>query len=450
MHASPRLRALYLQPGPLFGGAERQAATNIPLLPAFGVDVVPLVGPGQAVVDWLAERGVHQVVFSRDFPGAWPKPQGAERLRLPWRYAVCAAKIALATHQIITRERIDIVYAALPFSWVAATPVARRLGVPIVWRAGGTELRSSEMAALRAFAAIWPPDLLICCSRSVRDTFAKVVRAPAEVVMNGVDIAQFWPGASDGSALRPGGARLVVGFAARLVPQKRPEDFIAMAARIAAGHRDVAFLVAGEGSLRLRYEDLARAFGLGGRLGFLGFVADMRTFYAACDVFVLPSRSEGCPNAVLEAMATRRALVVSDAAGTREVLRDGREGLVYPIGDVERLTTTVARVLENPLLRDDLAQGAYERVTREFSAQATARRLAALFAKRAGACATRAARTGLRRHHSFPTKSGPVVQAAGLDARTSARRTPPEGRRETGGGRSDLPRRLGKQRSGEA
>src|SRR5687767_7162656 len=55
-----RIRALYLHPAPLFGGAERQAAYAASLWPEFGVDVLPMVGPGQAVVDWLRQRGVKE------------------------------------------------------------------------------------------------------------------------------------------------------------------------------------------------------------------------------------------------------------------------------------------------------------------------------------------------------------------------------------------------------
>ncbi len=79
----------------------------------------------------------------------------------------------------------------------------------------------------------------------------------------------------------------------------------------------------------------------------------MRSFYAACDIVVLPSRSEGCPNVVLESMAMRRALVVSNAAGTREVVAHEREALVFPIGDIASLSDAVRRLIEQPELRRD-------------------------------------------------------------------------------------------------
>jgi glycosyltransferase involved in cell wall biosynthesis len=228
---------------------------------------------------------------------------------------------------------------------------------------------------LSVWGALHPPDALICCGGAVRDTFAPLLRAPSVVVANGVDTERFHPDAGDARRYRPPGASLVIGFAGRLVPQKRPEDIIALAARMVSRHPEVRFLVAGEGSRRPDYEALLQRSNLASQVHFLGYVADMRSFYAACDIFVLPSRSEGCPNVVLESMAMRRALVVSSAAGTREVVTDGREALVFPVGDVAALAAALERLIEQPTLRQELVARAYDRVTTSFSTRVSARRL---------------------------------------------------------------------------
>ena len=307
-----RRRLLYVQPCSSFGGAERQASLNVPRLRESGFDVLPLVGPSQTIVRWLNDNGVDELVHTHEFPGGGPKLQGWSRARIPFVYVRAVHRIAEQIEALVRERRIDAILAALPFSWVAATPVARRLGVPIIWRAGGTEISTAEKMILAAWAAVSPPDLLVCCGQAVHDRFARLVDAPAVVINNGVDTEGFHPGVGDARLYRPEGARLVVGFAARLVPQKRPEDFLRMAAEIAPYHRDVRFLVAGEGSRRPLYEAMAEISPAAEQVRFLGYVEDMRSFYAACDILVLPSRSEGCPNVVLEAMAMRRALVVSE------------------------------------------------------------------------------------------------------------------------------------------
>ena len=90
-------------------------------------------------------------------------------------------RVAAQVHRVAIERGADIIFAAMAFSWVAATPVARQLGIPIVWRAGGTEGGFLERLALRAWAAFNPPDLLICCGEDVRRMFAPLIPAPAVV-----------------------------------------------------------------------------------------------------------------------------------------------------------------------------------------------------------------------------------------------------------------------------
>ena len=109
---------------------------------------------------------------------------------------------------------------------------------------------------------------------------------------------------------------------------------------------------------------------------FVGYVPDMRSFYASVDIVVLPSRSEGCPNVVLESMAMRRALVVSDSAGSREVVTNGVTGLMFPIGDVGALAAALGRLLDDPVLRRDAGPPRTRAGGPSFDAQASAARLA--------------------------------------------------------------------------
>ena len=332
-----RRRLLYLQPCSSFGGAERQASLNIPRLAKAGFDVLPLVGPSMTIVRWLHDSGVTELLHTNAFPGGGAPLHGWSRAQLPFIYLRSLRLIAEQVEELARSHRIDAILAAMPFSWIAATAVGRRLGIPVIWRAGGTEIRPFEQAILAAWAAFNPPDLMVCCGQAVHDRFAHLVPAPAAVVNNGVDTETFRPGAGDRQRYRPEGAKLVVGFAARLCAQKRPEDFLRMAAEIAP-----------------------------------------RSFYAACDIIVLPSRSEGCPNVVLESMAMRRALVVSNAAGTREVVAHEREALVFPIGDIAALSDAVRRLIEQPELRRELEARAHQRVETAFSTRTSARELADL------------------------------------------------------------------------
>jgi len=376
-----RTRLLYIQPSENFGGAERQAAALIPLLPRYGFDVTALVGPGSVIVDWLRAAGVEDIVHSPSFPRDWAESRGFERLGRAADFVSHVDPVASEIDGLLESRGIDVVLASMAFSWAAATAVCRDRRVPILWRAGGTELSLPQRVVLPMWSHRHPPDALVCNSQAVKDMFAPLIPAPAYVVRNGVDTTLFQRDPALGQALRPPGARVVVGFAGRLVPQKRPEDFLQMAAEVAAHHPEVSFLVAGDGSRRPHFEAMAAELGLAHPVHFLGLVRDMRAFFSALDVLVLPSRSEGCPNIVLEAMAMQVAVVASDTHATHEVVRPGIDGLLFPPGNIPALVAAVEAMVVDEAGRRRMALAALGRARADLGAAQSARRLAEVIAE---------------------------------------------------------------------
>ncbi|HKO93942.1 MAG TPA: glycosyltransferase [Polyangiaceae bacterium] len=405
------LRALYLQPAPLFGGAERQAALTALLLPQFGIDVVPLVGPGPVAADWLREFGVKGIVQTPHFPGGWRKQRGLSRLTLPGRYLHTGWRARAQMAELALQHEVDLVLASLPFAWITGSLVARHAGIPIVWRAGGSYLHPAQKVALWGLTRFQRPDLLLCNSLSVKEVFSPFVPAPVEVVPNGVHREVFHPGAGDASRYRPRGADLVVGCAMRLADAKRPEDFVALAERLRASYPGVRFLLAGEGSRRAALQQFARESGLN-NLEFLGFVSDMPSFYAACDVLVLPSRSEGCPNYLLEAAAMGKPVVAAAIAPVIELLRVTEHGLLFELGDVAGLTQAVSQLLSNADGRCTLGERALRNID-QFSASASAATLADILR---ALVAEHAARRGPSRAPRLPSsRSGSGLAKAAAE-----------------------------------
>jgi glycosyltransferase involved in cell wall biosynthesis len=370
------IRLLYLQPAPLFGGAERQAVEQASYLPRFGVEPTVVAGPGSAIIDWLEAEQVANVVASRNFPGGWPNQRGLAKLTLPFRIVRCGFHARAEWDRLVAERGFDVILASLPFAWFTGSLVARRHGLPIAWRAGGAYINPAQVAGMWSATRVIRPDLLICNGRAVQATFSPVVPAPVAIVPNGVDTNVFHPGAGDRTRYRPREASAVVGFAGRLATTKRPEDVIALAARLRHSHPGVRVLLAGEGSRRAECERLARVSGAD-NVTFLGFVADMASFFAACDVIVLPSAEEGSSNALLEAMACRKPVVVTDIPALVEQVAHGQTGLVYPLADIAAFARAVESLLAEPARREALAQRAFEHA-RSFTARSSAERLAGL------------------------------------------------------------------------
>ena len=139
----------------------------------------------------------------------------------------------------------------------------------------------------------------------------------------------------------------VVTTVGRLTAIKQHRLFIEMAARLVRGRDDVVFLIVGDGELRFQLERQAADASLDGYVRFLGWRADLHRIYAATDVFVLTSRNEGTPVALIEAMASGVRVVSTDVGGVRDVVGNGKSSRLVPFGDTAALAEAVRLFLEN-------------------------------------------------------------------------------------------------------
>ena len=112
---------------------------------------------------------------------------------------------------------------------------------------------------------------------------------------------------------------------------------------MAAGDPTALFLIVGDGERRRELEQLARAHGIADRTRFLGWRRDVATIYSATDVFLLTSRNEGTPVALIEALAAGVPGVSTDVGGVRDVIHSGASGLLAPPGDVRVLASAWRR-----------------------------------------------------------------------------------------------------------
>jgi glycosyltransferase involved in cell wall biosynthesis len=421
----PRIRVLYLQPAPLFGGAERQAAEQTSFLPTLGLDVTLVGGPGQAIASWMRGATHTTFVHSPHFP-AWPPQRGLRALTVPFRYVVCGLRARAEFARLAAQGRVDLIVASLPFAWIVGTLVARAAGIPIVWRAGGSRIALHERFLLKILTRFFlRPDLLICNGEAVKNLFAPLIPAPVRVLPSGVNPNVFGPTAGDAARYRPPEAGVVVGFAGRLAPSKHPEQLVLVALACQKVRPDLHLLVAGDGSERAAVEQAAREAGADS-LTFLGFVDDMPSFYAACDLIVLPTDSEGCSNVLLEAMRSEKAVVATDIPAVRELVTHDDTGLLYPLGDGEALTAAVLRLAESPELRRRLGLAASTRVRRFTAWQA-----AVDLARTLGEVAYRAAASRARAlSKDFPDATTTLRSPLALASRP-VRHTPQRARRRT-------------------
>ena len=134
-------------------------------------------------------------------------------------------------------------------------------------------------------------------------------------------------------------------------------------------------------------ETEAAALGLGYRVHWAGLHVDVRPFLAAMDVYLMTSEFEGLPIALLEAMATGLAPVVTAVGGVGEVVRHGDNGCVRPFGALTQIGSDVAALLADPSARAAMGLKARETVAARFSMERMQGELENLSGPRAAAAA---------------------------------------------------------------
>ena len=138
-------------------------------------------------------------------------------------------------------------------------------------------------------------------------------------------------------------------------------------------------VIVGDGPERASLETAARASGQNDRITFAGQVNNVQPFYAAADVFVLPSLSEGSPNVLLEAMAAEVPIVATAVGGVTEIVSNEESALLVAPKNPPALATAIDRVLQDSALARRLTTVASAVVAREHSPEAYARSLISLY-----------------------------------------------------------------------
>jgi glycosyltransferase involved in cell wall biosynthesis len=204
------------------------------------------------------------------------------------------------------------------------------------------------------------------------------------VVLYGIDSAGWLPSAGERASARAAlglnSDDVALGVASRLVRGKGHTFLLRGHARASRRAPQLRLLVAGEGPLRSDLEREADA--LGGRVDFVGFVPDIRTFMHACDVLTFltqPEFGEGFGLAALEAMAAGRPVVATDVASLPEVVSAGETGVLVDPANVEDLAATLVRLAEDPTLRRDMGERGRERACAAFSLSAMVERTVAAY-----------------------------------------------------------------------
>jgi glycosyltransferase involved in cell wall biosynthesis len=207
--------------------------------------------------------------------------------------------------------------------------------------------------------------------------------AGVTTVLNGIDHRQFRRDparvAEARAALGAQEGDLVIGAVGRAEPQKRFDLLLEAFASIVKRFPHSRLFIVGDGSQRQALDEQVTTLNLRDRCRLVGHMDDVVPAYHAFDLLVQSSDYEGTPNAVLEAMAFEVPIVATAAGGTAEIVRDGVDGRIVPIGRVDLLIDAVTRALEDPADTAAMAHQARLRVEGELSFETRVRRIEGIY-----------------------------------------------------------------------
>jgi glycosyltransferase involved in cell wall biosynthesis len=161
----------------------------------------------------------------------------------------------------------------------------------------------------------------------------------------------------------------VVTTVGRLTAIKQHDLLLEAISLLATKSPDLVLLIVGDGELRQALESEVAARGLQRTVRFLGWRGDLERVYAATDVFVLTSRNEGTPVALIEAMASGLPAVSTDVGGVRDVVVSPDAGSLVPFGDAGALADALQRYAESAAIRETVGRAARVSVGQRFTLQ---------------------------------------------------------------------------------
>jgi glycosyltransferase involved in cell wall biosynthesis len=180
------------------------------------------------------------------------------------------------------------------------------------------------------------------------------------MVRNGIDLERFR------TAPFPTVGRPCIVGVGSLLPVKRWDHVLAAALALKKRGFDFRVRIVGHGPLRGALQQQAEVLGIADSVQFTGYSDDIPGFLASATFLVHPSDSEGCPNAVMEAMACGRAVVAMDVGDVSLLVEDGKTGFVVPHEDDRALIDRMAVLLTNPGLCQRMGEAGRARAEREF------------------------------------------------------------------------------------
>jgi glycosyltransferase involved in cell wall biosynthesis len=213
------------------------------------------------------------------------------------------------------------------------------------------------------------PDLSDGLRHCVRDDKLKLI-------INGVDVDEVQ---SVQPTERCHSSSYLIGYIGQLIERKDMPTLLAAVKLLSSEGRKINLTIIGDGVKRDALMEETLRLGIDRQVEFLGFRTDAAACLKTFDVFVLPSRMEGIPRCIMEAMAASVPVVVSDIPGNKSLVDNGKTGLLFTVGDSIELADKIRYMMDHPDAAREMALCGKRKVEEEYSSRKMAREYTALY-----------------------------------------------------------------------
>lgn len=319
--------------------------------------------------------GLENAFFDRGIPH--------KRLNIKTKFEF-APKVFMSAFKLagfVRGEGIDIIHAHTRVSQVAGAIAARLTGAAYVTTCHGFFKKRA-----RGIFDTWG-DKVVAISDAVKEHLVcdlGVRDERIEVIYSGVDIDHFTADCTAGeieNAKRGLGLKNgpIIGTIGRLSSVKGQKYLIHAMAEVISKCPDAQVLIIGDGDEDIPLKNLAGSLGIGNSIHFVPSVQDTHSCLSVMDIFVFPSIREGLGIALLEAMASGKACVTSDAGGIRNAIEDGVTGLLTPVGNSDAIGNAILKLIGDSDMRKRLGHNARSLAIDRFSLNGMADKMIELY-----------------------------------------------------------------------
>lgn len=363
MSAGRRFKVLVLIKGLNLGGAERLLVDGIPYLDReqFDYHFAYMLPWSDFLVPQFETNGF---------------PVHCLEMRTNYHFPLTVPRLL----RLQARARFDLMHAHLPMAGILARIVGFRSGIPVFYTEHNLLEWHHPVTHWANRVTYGWNECVFAVSQGVCDSISQQglsKRTRVITLLNGVPVETVRAEAHDPEGLRrewgiPSG-HLVVGTVAVLSRQKRLDDWLEVARRVAEQREDVTFLLVGYGAEEADLRARVRVLGLENWVRMPGFRPDGRRALGLVDVYLMSSGYEGLPIALLEAMALGKPVVATAVGGIPELVQNGREGFLTPVAAIDDLASRTLELLDNATLRQEMGRRGAKRVEAEFHLEARIR-----------------------------------------------------------------------------